>query len=146
VKNQIRVTKFFFKDDSKSDSLWLVILHLSSILPLLVVPLLIWSWKKKQSSEIDQQGRKVLNFQITMMLLLFLGGFLISLLTAMLPAIGKAIDQAGMNMGLFELIIFCIPSPMALIGLFCLYAGISNAIRSLTEKPVHYPLSIPFIK
>ena len=136
----------FFEDDRKSDSIWLVILHLSCILPLLVVPLLLWSWKKKQSSEIEQQGRKVLNFQITMMLLLLLGGFLVSLLTATLPAIGKSMDDAGINMALFELIIICIPSPMALIGLFCLYAGISNAIRSLIEKPVHYPLSIPFIK
>ena len=136
----------FFKEDRKSDSIWLVILHLSCILPLLIVPLLLWSWKKKQSSEIEQQGRKVLNFQITMMVLLFIGGFLVSLLTATLPAIGKSMDDAGINMALFELIIICIPSPMALIGLFCLYAGISNAIRSLTEKPVHYPLSIPFIK
>ncbi len=136
----------FLKDDGKTDSLWLVILHLSSVIPLLIVPLLLWSWKKSQSSKIDQQGRHVLNFQITMILILFAGGFLVMLLTAALPFIGKTIDEAGMNMALFELIILCAPMPMALVGLFCAYSGIANAIRSLADKPIHYALSIPFIK
>lgn len=136
----------FLRDENKIDFLWLVVLHLSSIIPLLIIPLLLWSWKKNQSSKIDQQGRHVLNFQITMMLLLFVGGFLLMFLPAVLPLIGKAIDDAGMNMGLFELIIICAPMPMALIGLFCTYLGIANAIRSLADRPIRYPLSIPFIK
>lgn len=136
----------FLRDENKIDFLWLVVLHLSSIIPLLIIPLLLWSWKKNQSSKIDQQGRHVLNFQITMLLLLFVGGFLLMFLPAVLPFIGKAIDDAGMNMGLFELIIICAPMPMALIGLFCTYSGITNAIRSLADKPIRYPLSIPFIK
>ena len=136
----------FFRDDSKNDSLWLVVMHLSCIIPLLTVPLLMWSWKRSQSSKIDQEGRLVLNFQITMILLLFAGGFLLTFLTAGLPFIGKAIDEAGMNMGLFEIIIICAPMPMAMIGLLCAYSGIANAIRSLADKPIHYPLSIPFLK
>lgn len=136
----------FLRDENKIDFLWLVVLHLSSIIPLLIIPLLLWSWKKNQSSKIDQQGRHVLNFQITMMLLLFVGGFLLMFLPVVLPLIGKAIDDAGMNMGLFELIIICAPMPMALIGLFCTYLGIANAIRSLADRPIRYPLSIPFIK
>ncbi len=136
----------FLRDENKIDFLWLVVLHLSSIIPLLIIPLLLWSWKKNQSSKIDQQGRHVLNFQTTMMLLLFVGGFLLMFLPAVLPLIGKAIDDAGMNMGLFELIIICAPMPMALIGLFCTYLGIANAIRSLADRPIRYPLSIPFIK
>lgn len=136
----------FLRDDKKSDSPWLVVMHLSSILPLLIVPLLLWSWKKNQSSKIDQQGRLVLNFQITMLLLLFAGGFLLAFLPAVLPMIGKTMDQAGWNMGLFELVIICATMPMSLIGLFCAYSGIANAIRSLADKPIRYPLSIPFIK
>ncbi len=136
----------FLRDDNKNDSFWLVVLHLSCIIPLLIVPLLVWPWKKSQSSKIDQQGRLVLNFQITMILLLFAGGFLLPFLTAALPFIGKAIDDAGMNMGLFEIIVICVPLPMAFIGLFCAYSGIANVIRSLADKPVRYPLSIPFIK
>jgi uncharacterized Tic20 family protein/DNA-binding XRE family transcriptional regulator len=136
----------FLRDDHKSDSLWLVVMHLSSILPLLILPLLLWSWKKNQSAKIDQQGRLVLNFQITMLLLLFAGGFLLAFLPAVLPMIGKTMDQAGWNMGLFELVIICATMPMSLIGLFCTYSGIANAIRSLADKPIRYRLSIPFIK
>lgn len=136
----------FLRDEEKSDSLWLVVMHLSSIIPLLIVPLLLWSWKKGQSTKIDQQGRQVLNFQITMILLLFAGGFTLTFLPAVLPFIGKTIDEAGMSMGLFEIIIICASMPTSLIGLFCVYSGISNAIRSLTDKPIRYYLSIPFIK
>jgi len=136
----------FLGGEDQNDSLWLVIMHLSSILPLLIVPLLLWSWKKNQSSRIDQEGRLVLNFQITMVLLLFAGGFLLGFLPAVLPFIGKTMDDAGMNMGLFEVIIICASMPLTLIGLFCTYSGIANAIRSLADKPIRYPLSIPFIK
>ena len=136
----------FLRDDQKNDSLWLVVMHLSSIIPLLILPLLLWSWKKNQSSKIDQQGRHVLNFQITMLLLLFAGGFLLGFLPAVLPFIGKTMDEAGWNMGLYEFVIICATMPMSLIGLFCAYSGIANAIRSLADKPIRYPLSIPFIK
>jgi uncharacterized Tic20 family protein/DNA-binding XRE family transcriptional regulator len=136
----------FFSDNNQNDSIWLVVMHLSSIIPMLIIPLLLWSWKKNQSSKINEQGREVLNFQITMMLLLFLGGFLLIFFTSSLPLLGKAMDDIGMNMGLFEIIIICAPMPMAFIGLFCTYLGISNAIRSLGDKPIRYPLSIPFVK
>jgi transcriptional regulator with XRE-family HTH domain len=41
-----------------NESIWLVVLHLSSILCLVIVPLLIWSWKKNQSQAIESQARK----------------------------------------------------------------------------------------
>ena len=41
------------------------------MLCIVVIPLLLWSWKKNQSYKINQQGRQVLNFQITMTLSLF---------------------------------------------------------------------------
>jgi len=136
----------FMKDNTSSENLWLVLMHLSSIIPLIIAPLLIWTWKKNQSYKIDKQGGTVLNFQITMVLLLFLGGFLLMFLPAVLPLLGKAIDEAGMSMGLFELIVLCAPMPMMLIGLFGTYQGVVNAIRALSDRPIHYPLSIPFVK
>ena len=36
--------------------------------------------------------------------------------------------------------------PFLVIGIFCTYQGIVNAMRALSEKPIRYPLSIPFIK
>ena len=136
----------FMEDNTRNENLWLVLMHLSSIIPLLIAPLLIWTWKKNQSYKIDKQGHAVLNFQITMVLLLFMGGFLLMFLPAVLPLLGKAIDEAGISMGLFELIVLCAPMPMMLIGLFGTYQGMVNAIRALSDKPIHYPLSIPFVQ
>src|SRR5512147_2105915 len=67
----------FGTENTTNENLWLTILHLSSSLCMLIVPLLLWSWKKNQSSKIDNQGRQVLNFQITMTLLLFAAAFLL---------------------------------------------------------------------
>jgi hypothetical protein len=38
------------------------------------------------------------------------------------------------------------PLPLILIGFFCFFEGIFNAARSLMDKPIRYPLSIPFVK
>ena len=136
----------FMEDNTRNENLWLVLMHLSSIIPLLIAPLLIWTWKKNRSYKIDKQGHAVLNFQITMLLLLFLGGFLLMFLPAVLPLLGRAMDGMGMRMGLFEIVVLCAPMPMMFIGLFCTYQGVVNAIRALSDKPIHYPLSIPFVK
>jgi len=136
----------FLKGNNQRDTFWLVVLHLSSAIPLLIVPLLLWSWKKNESPKIDQQGRDVLNFQINMILILFLGGFLLMFLPAVLPVVAKSMDDAGMNMGLLEVIIVCATMPMMGIGLFCTYQGVTNAIRSLADKPIRYSISIPFVK
>ena len=137
----------FGRENTHNEPLWLAILHLSSIIPLLVIPLLLWSWKKNQSYKIDQQGRLVLNFQITMVLFLLLGGFLLMLLPVAFTLIGEAQGGVGMmNLGIAELMILCIPAPMVLIGIFSTYQGIVNAVRALSDKPVSYALSIPFVK
>jgi len=60
----------FMREDIVNENFWLALLHLSSIIPLVIVPLLVWSWKKNQSYKIERQGSSVLNFQITMLILL----------------------------------------------------------------------------
>jgi uncharacterized Tic20 family protein len=118
---------------------------LTSIIPLLIAPLLIWSWKKNQNFKIDKQGRDVLNFQITMMLLLFLCGFLLMPGPAVFTLLGRAQVDMG-RLGLFEIMILCAPMPMIFIGLFCTYQGMANATRALAKKHIHYSLSIPIVK
>jgi transcriptional regulator with XRE-family HTH domain len=135
----------FLKDQTTNENLWLALLHLSSVIPLLVFPLLLWSWKKETSLKIDRQGRQVLNFQVTMLLMLFLGGFLLMFAPAVLIFLGDQVDL-GMSFGLLELLLICAPMPMILIGLFCTYQGVVNAMRALSERPVRYALSIPFVK
>jgi len=135
----------FIEEDVGNENLWLVILHLSSSIPLLILPLLLWSWKKNRSYKINQQGPEVLNFQITMMLFLFLGGFLLMLGPAVFTLVGNQVDL-GLSIGLFEFMLICAPMPVILIGLFCTYQGVLNAMRALSGKPIRYALSIPFVK
>jgi uncharacterized Tic20 family protein/DNA-binding XRE family transcriptional regulator len=136
----------FMQDNTGNENLWLVLMHLSNIVPLLIAPLLIWSWKKNQSYKVDKQGHAVLNFQITMILFLFLGGFLLMFVPALFTFIGRSQPDIGFSIGLFEIMLICAPMPMILIGLFSTYQGVVNAMRALSDKPVRYPLSIPFVK
>lgn len=133
----------FMEDNTRNEDLWLVALHLSSIIPLLIAPLLIWSWKKNQSYKIDKQGLLVLNFQITMMLLLFLFGCIL----ATTPAAIMIMDDIGLQTGnLGNWVVLVPPLPMIAIGIFCACQGVLNAMRALSDKPVRYIFSIPFVQ
>ncbi len=136
----------FEEHNSAGENLWLTLLHLSSAIALLIIPLVVWSLKKNQSARINIQGRMVLNFQITMLLLLFAAAFLLMAL----PVAMVILDQAHITQlegrPAFVLLSVCAPLPLILIGIFCTYQGVVNAMRALSDRPVHYPLSIPFVK
>ena len=134
----------FGEENTGNENLWLAILHLSSIFCIVIIPLVLWSWKKNQSYKIDQHGRQVLNFQITMTLSLFAAMFfmLVGLPTLIL---------LNMNMGegfviLASTLAILSILPFLIIGIFCTYQGVVNAVRALSDKPIRYPLSIPFVK
>ena len=134
----------FNADQTKSENLWLAVLHLSSIFVILIIPLLVWSRKKNQSTKNDEQGRAVLNFQITVTLML-IGATL--LLVVVGPASIILMEQMGSGLSAAAWI------PMAIsvlflisIGIFTTYEGVANTIRVMTGKQYHYPLSIPFLK
>jgi len=59
------------EQNSQNEAQWLAALHLSCALGNVFVPLWIWSRKKNQSYKINQHGRHVLNFLITVTLMLF---------------------------------------------------------------------------
>jgi len=136
----------FMQDSTSNENLWLAALHLSSIFCILVVPIVIWSWQKNRSYKIEKQGRVVLNFQITVTLMLFAALFLLMLVPVVLAFIGDAGVNAMEGSPIFMLFVMCTPMPLILIGLFCTYQGVINAMRALSDKPVHYPLAIPFVK
>jgi uncharacterized Tic20 family protein/DNA-binding transcriptional regulator YiaG len=136
----------FEEREPANENIWLAILHLSSILCILIVPLLLWSWKKNQSYKIDQHGRHVLNFQITMTLALFAAAFLLMAYPAGLILMGEQTVNMMENTPAFIVAAICLPLPLILIGLFCIYQGVINAMRALSDKPIHYALSIPFVK
>jgi uncharacterized Tic20 family protein/DNA-binding Xre family transcriptional regulator len=131
------------RDNTNNESIWLALLHLSSVVCIVFIPLLLWSWKKDQSYKIDQQGREVLNFQITITLVLF--AFTLMLMIA--PAVWMMIQGLDRDTGILGNIFTLLPPiPILLIGLFTTYQAVMNTVRALSDKPIHYPLSIPFVK
>jgi uncharacterized Tic20 family protein/DNA-binding Xre family transcriptional regulator len=136
------VLEFDFNEDNTGfENLWLMVLHLSSCVPLVFPPLLVWSWKKNQSYKIDTQGREVLNFQLTMAMAMFLGITVCIFLPVPIIYFGLwDVEPAMSALMLLPLI------PFITLGLFTTYQGFTNAFRSLADKPVRYRLSIPFVK
>jgi len=136
----------FGEENTANENLWLAVLHLSNIFCIVIIPLLLWSWKKNQSYKIDKQGRQVLNFQITMTLSLFAALFLLLLGPAALILVGEETLNALKNTPIVILSTLCLPLPMIAIGIYCTYQAVLNAMRALSDKPIHYALSIPFVK
>ena len=137
----------FGQDNTENESFWLAALHLSSMFVIVLIPLLLWSWKKNQSYEIDRQGRKVLNFQITMTLILFGGLCFAVIFLPVLILLGGEFSPGGTEkmvvmVGLASLTAL----PFIAVGIFSFYQAIVNTMRSLSDRQVHYPLSIQFLK
>jgi uncharacterized Tic20 family protein len=131
------------QNDISNERFWLAVLHLSSIFCIVLIPLLIWSWMKNKSYQIDKHGRQVMNFQITITIVLLAGGFC---LLVGLPAALILLEQGVGNLNLMVTITLFSIFPMILIGLFTFYQGIVNTTRVLNENPTRYPLSIRFVK
>jgi uncharacterized Tic20 family protein/DNA-binding Xre family transcriptional regulator len=134
----------FGEENTGNENLWLTILHLSSIFCIVIIPLVLWSWKKNKSYKIDQHGRQVLNFQITMTLSLFAAMFF--MLVGLPVLILLSMDMGEGFVILASTLAILSILPFIVIGIFCTYQGVVNTVRMLTEKPIRYPLSIPFIK
>lgn len=134
----------FNGSQEKNETIWLSLLHLSSDLCIVVIPLLIWSWKKKTSYKIDQHGRDVINFQITMTLFLMLAAFLLIFVLPMgvlaLSEMGGGADDWVGFVAIGALL------PLITIGFFITYQGVMNTMRVLAGKPYHYRFSIPFVR
>jgi transcriptional regulator with XRE-family HTH domain len=123
----------FGQDNTENESFWLAALHLSSMFVIVLIPLLLWSWKKNKSYEIDRQGRKVLNFPVIFLpALILLGG-------EFSPG---GTEKMVVMVGLASLTAL----PFIAVGIFSFYQAIVNTMRSLSDRQVHYPLSIQFLK
>ena len=136
----------FDEQNASNEIFWLTVLHLSSMICIPIIPLLLWSWKKNQSHEIDQHGRVVLNFQITMALTLFAAAFLLMLIPFILIFLAEGGANVAQGGPMFTMLIFFVPLPLILIGIYCTYQAVVNAMRVLTDKPIHYAPSISFVK
>ena len=133
----------FGRENTTNENLWLALLHISSIISIVFIPLLLWSWKKDQSYKIDRQGREVLNFQITIMLVLFAFVLVLIVIPSILMMSGGMDGEAGLLGDIFTLLP---PIPILLLAIFTTYQAVTNTVRSLSDKPIHYPLSLPLVK
>ncbi len=110
----------------REDRQALMLTHLSQLLDLitgfggLIVPLVIWITKKDEIYAMDEHGKSIVNFQLSMLLYALICIPLILLL----------------GLGIIGLIG---------IGLLCFVFPIVNAVRANNGEAPHYPLTISFV-
>lgn len=69
--------------DAKNSRQWAMFMHFSVfagyLIPLggLVLPIILWQLKKDQSPEIDQHGKNIVNFLISMIIYVFVSSILL---------------------------------------------------------------------
>ena len=111
----------------KKDKQLLVLTHLSQLLDYVtgiggfIAPLIIWLYNKDKIEDMDQTGKAILNFRLSMYLYLLICVPLILFL----------------GLGLLG---------MFVIGVFYFIFPISNAIKVSNGEEPNYPFSIEFIK
>lgn len=85
----------------------------------------------------------MLNFQITITLVLFPFVLMLMIAPAVFMMVQDLDGEAGLLGDIFTLLP---PIPILFIMLFTTYQAVVNTVRALSEKPVRYPLSIQFVK
>jgi len=101
-------------------SIWLPLLHLSGLFILLFPPVVIWIWKRDHIKNIREHGIDVINFQLSMLILLIPSGILAGLFITI------------------PIIIF--------LGVFSTIVIIINTIRVLNGQTYKYPMKIKILK
>lgn len=110
----------------KNDRQLIVITHLSQLVTLvigfgsLIIPLIIWMSNKEKVSEMDDHGKNILNFQISLVIYSLICIPLILLL----------------GLGLLGLIV---------LGIISIIFPIINAIKASNGENPKYPLSLNII-
>jgi uncharacterized Tic20 family protein len=110
----------------RQDNQLLVLTHLSQLLTFitgfggLIVPLIIWATQKEQVYTMDEQGKRIVNFQLSLIVYSIL----------CIPAI------LLLGLGIIGLIV---------LGLIAIAFPIINAIRVNNGENPRYPLSLNFI-
>jgi len=109
----------------RQDNQLLVLTHLSQLLTFitgfggLIVPLIIWATQKENVYNMDQQGKNIVNFQLSMIVYSII-----------------CIPLVFVIVGIFGLIALCLLS---------FIFPIMNAIRASHGESPKYPLSLNFI-
>lgn len=110
----------------RTDNQLLVVTHLSQLLTFvtgfggLIVPLILWATQKEKVYAMDEQGKRIINFQLSIIVYAIL----------CIPAIFL------LGLGILGLMV---------IGVISLVYPIINAIKASNGESPKYPLSLNFI-
>jgi uncharacterized Tic20 family protein len=110
----------------RTDNQLLVVTHLSQLLTFvtgvggLIVPLVLWATQKEKVYAMDEQGKRIINFQLSIIVYAIL----------CIPAI------LLLGLGILGLIV---------IGVISFVFPIINAIKASNGESPKYPLSLNFI-
>lgn len=110
----------------RTDNQLLVVTHLSQLLTFvtgfggLIVPLVLWVTQKEKVYQMDEQGKRIINFQLSIIIYAIL----------CIPAI------LLLGLGILGLIV---------IGVISFIFPIINAIKASNGESPKYPLSLNFI-
>lgn len=125
----------------------LIILNFSMlcflIFPLfgILVPLVLWISQKNKIQGVNNLGRRILNFQITLNLIVFLG-YVVAILGLLMTYSNTKFVYVGlMSLALLILLV------SSVIGSgFCIVVTLINAYRISRKRKVWYKPAIPFLK
>jgi uncharacterized Tic20 family protein len=112
--------------NKREDNQLLVITHLSQLLTVmtgfggLIVPLIIWATQKNEINDLDEHGKAIINFQISLIILAII----------CVPLIFIIVGIVG----------------LIILGILGLVMPIVNAINASNKAPIHYPFSFKFLK
>jgi D-alanyl-D-alanine-carboxypeptidase/D-alanyl-D-alanine-endopeptidase len=134
---EVEVNDLLVLDDPKEEDIqkkWLLLMHatpfIGFVVPLanIFIPLFLWIHKREDNKIYDEHGRKVVNFQLSMVSLFLL-----------LALIGILVGRVFVNWGsLFTLMLLIIP--------YAVVVMLVNIFTALNSQKSYYPLSLPFIR
>jgi uncharacterized protein len=136
---------------------WGAVMHLSGLVPVLLgpfppglyllVPFVVWRLTRDHHGFVDDQGRSLLNFQISMqiylMILLMLSLFLL-FVTCSFAFTNNARLTGWENT--FTILVYAVVGLYALAVLFQICAVAIGALRALRGETYRYPLSLTFLE
>ncbi len=111
----------------RQDNQLLVVTHLSQLASLLtgvgglIIPLILWTTQKEKVFNMDEQGKRIVNFQLSLIIYAIICIPLILLL----------------GLGILGFIV---------LGIISIVFPIMNAIKASNGETPDYPMSIHFIK
>lgn len=123
TQNQQKSEHQLVSFDTNSFAMWM---HLSQFLGLvipwgsIIAPVGLWLYKRQESSVVDQTGKEILNFQISMTIYMIISGVLVLLLIGIFLLLGLLV--------------------------FALVVILTAAIKARDGEAYRYPLTIRFIK